>query len=217
MKLENIYNLSGKRNMATKAITYTLLLSVLILLVAARCSHNSNSIKGVKITTYYDSCETADVYFGDQITIGDPNDRFMISLPYSWDIRETYTDTIYGMFAANFLSIPIAIKERLALMVTGYETEMSGEVYFLNELKTLKKDDAVALMETGMVVINERKCHWIMFQNAGEHKVFHLVVYVKNEKNNDIYILQSMTYDTDNYKDKLCNLKRLIKSFEILE
>ncbi|MCB2219301.1 MAG: hypothetical protein KQI35_02815 [Bacteroidetes bacterium] len=203
--------------MATKALSYILIVSALILLIAARCSHNNNSIKGVKITTYYDSCETADVYFGDQITIGDPNDRFMISLPYSWDIRETYTDTVYGMFAANFLSIPVELQERMALMVTGYETEMSGDDYFLNELKTLKKDDAVELMETGMVMIDERNCHWIMFHNSGEHKIFHLVVYVKNEKTNEIYILQSMTYDTENYKDRLCNLKRLVRSFEFVK
>ncbi len=201
--------------MATKIKAITLVIPVMLVLLAARCTHKGHTIKGIPVTHFYDSCETANVYFGDMITIGDPAERFFISLPYSWDIRESYTDSVYGIYASNFLSIPIEVENRLSVMITGYETDLSGDDYVLNEIRNLKKDDAVELMETGMVQIDDRDSHWLMFHNRGEHLIYHLVVYVKNDDSNEIYLIQSMTFDTDNYRDKLCQLKRLVKTFDI--
>lgn len=216
MNFANVYKPYGKRNMVIRIIKYLIVIPAVLLLLASRCASSGDKIKGIPLTHFYDSCDL-DAYFGEMITIGDPNERFFISLPYSWDIRESYTDNVYGMYASNFLSIPIEIKDRQAVMITGYETELSLEDYFLNELKDLKKDEAVELLEAGTVEIDDRNCNWLLFHNYAEHPIYHVVVYTKKENSNEIYLLQSMTFDTENYRDRLCYLKRIIKSFDIEE
>lgn len=202
--------------MVIRLLKYMVLLPGILILIAARCTSSEDKIKGVPVTHTYDSCDI-DVYFGEMITIGDPNERFFITLPYSWDIRRSFNDSVYAIYVANFLSIPIEIKDRLAVMISGYETTLSLEAYFLNELKNLKKDDAVELLETGTIQIDERTGPWLLFRNKSEHQIYHAVVYLKKENSNEIYLLQSMTFDTGNYKERLCHLKQIIRSFEIEE
>jgi len=175
--------------MITKLKYINLLFLVLIVIVAAKCDNDTNDLKGVPVTDFYDSCLFEDYSFGQMFTIGDPNDKFMIRLPYDWDIRENYSDTVYGMQTGNFLSIPIEQEKRMSFMLSGYTTELSLEEYYLDEFKSLKKDDRINLEETGKTIINGVNAYWLKF--VSNEAVYHLVVYIKHPRLNDIYLLQA--------------------------
>ncbi len=182
---------------------------------ASGCRSDKNVIDGIPVTNYYDSCyEFHD--FGDLTKVGDPQDKFMIALPYSWDTRYHYTDTLYTIVAANFMSIPIDLDQRMSITASGYTTQKNLEKYYRDELKQLKKDKNIDVEETGSTLIDGLKSFWIKFvQHIDEHRAFNLVMYVKKEDSQDIYLIQSTVYDPVNYNEKLCYMKRLINSFEI--
>ncbi len=137
----------------------------------------------------------------------------MVTLPYDWDIRENYSDSVYGMQAGNFFSIPIDVDKRMFFMVSGYSTEFWLEDYYLNELKTLKKESNIELLETGKTHIDELESYWVKFSVS--QKVFHLVMYVKHPQLDDLYLLQASVYDPEEYDLKLCYMKQLFNSFEL--
>jgi hypothetical protein len=87
------------------------------------------------------------------------------------------------------------------------------EKYYLNELKTLKANSKVELFETGKTFINGIESYWVKFSSNEE--VFHLVVYIKHPKSEDLYLLQGSVYYSEKYDVRLCYLKQIIDSFEI--
>lgn len=195
---------------------YLLFVAGCLILMASRCDHSHSSFKEVPVTDYFDSCAVASVIdFGDLITMGDPGDRFMISLPYSWDIRESYTDSLYGIFASNFLSIPRPIEERMSLGITGYISDNSLKEYYKNELNTLVNDKDTQVIETGVTLLNNEEAYWVKFNNSyKDQKIFQLVLYAKRQLSMEIYIVQATAYSAEIQNDILCNLKRLMVSLE---
>lgn len=187
-----------------------------ILLMIFSCDGSKRSVKNVPVTDYFDSCQTANnIDFGDIITMGDPNDRFMISLPYSWDIRQAYTDSIYGIFASNFLSIPLPENEKMSLAIIGYASELSLKQYYSNELESLVKDEKTNVLETGTTILNDEVAYWIKFNNTyREQTIYQLVLYLKRDNLPEIYLVQSSAYNSDSQNNILCNLKRLMLSVE---
>jgi len=190
-----------------------LLLLVFIIILAAKCDNNADSVLGIPITDYYDSCYSDEYYMGEMLSISDPNNKFFITLPYDWDLRENYSDTVYGLQCGNFMSIPIEQEKRMFLMLSGYNTELALEEYYLNELKILKKDGRIKLEETGKTMINGVDAYWVRF--VSNEAVYHLVVYIKHPNLNDVYLIQASVYHPDEYKLKLCYLKNYINSFEL--
>ncbi|MCB0807598.1 MAG: hypothetical protein KDC05_17520 [Bacteroidales bacterium] len=191
--------------------------SLIVIFLFFGCRTDRPLTEGVPVTGYFDSCNIW-FDFGKMITIGDPGNKFMISLPYDWDIREHYTDTLYTIVAANFMSIPIEMNKRMSITATGYSTDEDSEQYYRKELRQLKKDNSIDVEETGTTLIRGIKCFWLRFvQHVGENKAYNLVVYVKETHSNDIYLIQSTVYDPYQYKDKLCLMKPLIESFEIVK
>jgi len=201
--------------MHTNSKFINLLLIIVIIFVGAKCDNDTDNVMGVPITDYYDSCMFEDYSFGQMFTIGDPNDKFMITLPYDWDLRENYSDSVYGMQTGNFLSIPVDIKDRMFFMISGYSTELSLEDYYLNELKSFKNESNIELQETGKTLIDGVEAYWLKF-SAGE-KVFHLVMYVKHPELDDVYLLQASAYDEEKHDLKLCYMKQFFNSFELAQ
>lgn len=201
--------------MITKSKYVNLIFVIVIIIVGAKCDNDKNTILDIPVTDYYDSCLVDDYSFGQMITIGDPNDKFLITLPYDWDVRENYSDSVYGIQAGNFLSIPIEIKDHMFFMLSGYSTELSLEDYYMNELKSFKKESNINLQETGKTMINEVDSYWIKF--SVDEKVFHLVMYIKHPTLDDLYLLQASAYNTDKYDVKLCHMKQFFNSFELGE
>jgi hypothetical protein len=190
----------------------------LILLAFTSCSFNKNKIEGVRLTKFYNDCQENGFDFGELITIGDPNDKFMISLPYDWDIQETFSDTLYGMIATNTLEAEENHNVFMFLSVTGYTTNDSLYQYFIKELKSLKKDKNMHLLESGDIEMDGNQSYWVKFGSTeSENKFINLVLYVKSKLKNEIYLIHSCVTENEDADSRLCALKKLAVSFEFAD
>ena len=149
------------------------------------------------------------------VSVADPNRRFVIRLPYSWDIRESYGDSLYGVFASNFLSVPIPVDQRLALSVTGYSLEGELEDYTRDEFLELINDDDSHVLERGSSTFAGQENPWLLFEMRPG--IYNMVYYLLEPGHKDIFLIQSVCYDTVNYKNRMCQLKQLVNSFEWME
>jgi len=191
---------------------------IVFVLITATCTDQKNKIEGIPISEFYNNCDDDYIEYGDMITLGDPSDKFMIRLPYKWDIQESYSDTLYGIIATNRFEARNNPEEFLMVSVTGYQTSDSLYQYFINELKTLKKDKSMKVHSVGQIEINKKNAWWVKFEaEESDFQIMNLVQYVKSEKNDEIYIIQSTIYKSDDYDKKLCQLKRFTDSFELVE
>lgn len=201
--------------MDTKSkINLTLLLLVLVL-TAFRCSNDSKLLESIPESSYIDNCPDVLYEFGDRVSVGDPNNKFLISLPYSWDIRESYGDSLYGVFASNFLSVPKVLEDRMSLSVTGYTTDLELDQYVHDELLGLVKDESTRILERGNSMFAGQQNPWVLFKMAPG--IYNMVYYVKLPEQQDIFLIQTASYDTVNYRSVMCNLKQLINSFEVVK
>ncbi|OQX77505.1 MAG: hypothetical protein B6D61_07070 [Bacteroidetes bacterium 4484_249] len=193
-------------------------LFVIVILLAAKCHYSGETIEGIPVTDSYNICKEDYFDFGKMITIGDPNDKFMISLPYNWAIQENYSDTMYGITASNIWDAGNNPEQLMLLSVTGYQTNDSLVTYFKNEIISLKQDKNIKVKELGEIDLKGHNCYWVKFENddTGD-KLINFVQYVKSYKRNEIYLLHSTVLSTDNYMDKICRLKQLANSFELVE
>jgi hypothetical protein len=169
------------------------------------------------VSEYFANCEPFKEDFGDLITIGDPNNRFMITLPYKWDIREFYTDTLYGIYASNSLDIIDQTTQYYSLSISGYQTNKTLENYYQNELVQLNDDPTIEVEETGTIAINEKPFPWVLFKLNGEPALLNIVTFIKSEQKNSIYLIQISVEEDKKARDSLCNLKQFVCSFELIE
>ncbi|MBN2175639.1 MAG: hypothetical protein JW731_16030 [Bacteroidales bacterium] len=189
---------------------------ICLLLISAKCAHVER-IEGVRFSDAYNSCSDESYDFGEIITIGDPGDKFMISLPYEWVIQETYSDTLYGMIATNHYESRAQPETFMLISVTGYQTADSLMAYFKKEVNAFKKDRKMRIEEAGRITIKDQPGLWLKFKSKESGvDVMSVVVYLKNPEKDEIYLIQTSVYLSDNYMNKLCYLKRLVTSFEIV-
>jgi hypothetical protein len=182
------------------------------------CKHKGPEIAGVPFTQYYNNCPAIEYDFGETITIGDPNDKFMITLPYEWDIQETYTDTLYGMIVTNSTLSEDDPDAFLFLSVIGYQTADSLLTYFTKEVKTLQKDKTMKEFEAGKMDFGGRDSYWVKFESIqNDQTIVNVVKYIKAVNKNEIYLVQSSANKTGNFDEKICILKKLSDSFELVE
>ena len=200
--------------MAIKPRLQSAILLALVLLTSFQCSNDSKLLESIPETSYINECPDELYPFGEMVSVGDPNDKFMIRLPYSWDIRESYSDSLYGVFASNFLSIPKPREEQMSLSVTGYSTSKELEQYFHDEMIELVKDDHARVLERGLTMLDGKQNPWVLFEL--QSGIYNMVYYFKKESANDVFLIQSVSYDTVNYKTKMCYLKQLVNSFELV-
>lgn len=185
-----------------------------LLFTGFQCTNNSKLLEQVPSGDFVDSCPDVMYEFGEMVSVGDPSAKFLIRLPYSWDIRESYSDSLYGVFSSNFLSIPKPMAEQMAVSVSGYESDKTTEQYFRDEVIELVKASDTRVMERGTTMISGLNCPWVLFEMTDG--IYSMVYYVKNPERNDIYLIQTVSYDTVNYKVKMCYLKQLVNSFEVI-
>jgi hypothetical protein len=180
------------------------------------CQHEPE-IAGIPFTQYYNSCPGIEYDFGETITIGDPNDKFMITLPYEWDIQETYSDTLYGMIVTN---APLSENDPegfLFLSVTGYQTTDSLITYFTSEVSSLQKDKTMDNFEAGKIDFEGTDSYWVKFESIqNDDTILNVVEYIQAEGKNEIYLLQSSVKKTGSFDEKICILKNLVDSFELV-
>jgi hypothetical protein len=163
-------------------------------------------------------CAIKEYDFGETITIGDPGDKFMITLPYEWDIQESYSDTLYGMIATNAPLSENNPDAFLLLSVTGYKTTDSLVAYFTKEVATLRKDKTMNVLEAGKMSFENSDSFWVKFETIENgHTIMNVVKYIKSERNNEIYLIQSSLSKTEFFEEKICILKLLVDSFELVD
>lgn len=196
-----------------KPLSIFILLS--LILSGSQCSDGAGKIRDIPVSNFINECPDVFHDFGEMVSVGDPNDQFLIRIPYSWDIRESYTDSIYGVFASNFLSIPKNTEDQMSFSIIGYNTDKNLEDYFNDELGELLKDQKTKILERGSTEIDNGSIPWVLFE-MNEY-IFVMVFYIKGQQENDVYLLQTVSYDTVYYKDKLCQLKYLINTFELIK
>ena len=199
--------------MVIKKTLKLMILVPVILFTGFQCTNEKKLLENIPESEFINNCPDVLYDFGETITIGDPDDRFMIRLPYNWDIRESYTDSLYGIYASNYLSIPIEVKERMALSVTGYRSEKELDEYVLDELLELIKGEGIRVLEKGKTMMIGSQFPWVLFEMP--KTVYNMVYYIKNPEKSDYYLIQAVSYDTVNYRTKMCHLKQLVKSFEL--
>jgi len=198
----------------TKIINLVLIGAVL--LIAAKCGYRGETIEGIPITDLYNSCPDEYYDFGEIITIGDPNDKFMIGLPYSWAIQENYTDTLYGITASNMYDAGNDPEKFMMISIYGYHTNDSLFSYFSKEIIGMKKDKNTIVKELGEIEFNNEKSYWVKFENyENDDKLINFVQYIKTPAKSEVYLLQSTILHTENYMEKICFLKQIVNSFEI--
>ena len=179
--------------------------------------YSCNTIEGVKTTNYYDTCKAFNTDFGDLSTYQDPNRLFTIRLPYDWDVRESYSDTLYGIFAANLNESNSDITTLGSISAIGYFTTDSLENYAAKEIRGLKEEKGIKVKEAGKTIINGNNAIWILFKSEDQKtKKGNLVVYIKSAGKSQVFLLQASVYSSDNYKERLCNLKQILNTFKIL-
>jgi len=209
--------MEGKIQVLMNYFKITVLL-ILIALFFVGCNSGGKRIEGVPFTQSYNKCESSGYDFGKIITIGDSNNKFMISLPYEWDIQESYSDTLYGIIATNTYEAEENPAIFMLLSVTGYSTEDSLYQYFTEELKTLKKDKQMNVREAGEIDLNGNHAYWIKFENnENNNKFVNLVHYVKSTDEKEVYLIHSCVANVEAADEKICALKKLAASFELVD
>ncbi|NOX47768.1 MAG: hypothetical protein GXO89_12405 [Chlorobi bacterium] len=175
-----------------------------------------DTIEGIKVTNYYDACPAFNTDLGDLATFKDPNNLFSIRFPYNWDVRESFSDTLYGIFGANMLESSSDIEKLESISAVAYQTIDSLEVYAANEIRGLKNESNIKVKQVGRTVINGNKVIWVLFKSKEElTSKGNLVIYIKKPSSNILFILQASVYSSDNYKERLCNLKQLLNTFKL--
>ena len=193
-----------------------LIFFAIIIITISGC-HQEKTFEGVPVSDSYNRCNE-DFDFGELTTIGDPGNKFMITMPYSWDIQEVYSDTIYGIFGTNAPDIGNDNSKLMSLSVSGYKTNDSLETYFRNELRSMKKSALFNLLETGETEVNNQKGYWLTFEmKEGDEFIVSNVIYIKKNGTGEVYLLQTLVYKSNDYKKRICALKGLVETFEFVE
>ena len=189
----------------------------LVLLLATLNYSCKDTIEGIKVTNHYDNCTAFNTDLSDLATHKDPNNLFSIRFPYSWDVRESYSDTLYGIFAANMQESSSDIENLQSISTIVYQTNDSLNIYAKNELRGLKNEKGINVKEAGKTKINGNNIIWVLFKSKGElASKANLVIYVNKPSSGIVFILQASVYSSDNYKERLCNLKQLLNTFKLL-
>ncbi|MEZ5083393.1 MAG: hypothetical protein R2750_08090 [Bacteroidales bacterium] len=201
--------------MVTKKYLLITLSAMIMMFTGFRCSNEIKMIENILEGDYINNCPDEIFDFGEMISMGDPSDRFFIQLPYNWDIRQSYSDSLYGVYASNYFSIPIPMEERLAISITAYASEKEMDEYFRDELIELAKGEDIKVIEKGQSMLTGNYCPWVLFEMPPD--VFNMVYYFKNQENNEYYLIQTASYDTLNFRKKQCYLKQLVNTFELVK
>ncbi|MCD4746736.1 MAG: hypothetical protein K8R58_10600 [Bacteroidales bacterium] len=189
-----------------------------IVLILSACKDRKNRICNYKLSEYYNNCKSEGYHFNDLITFGDPNNKFMISVPYSWDIQENYFDSLYGIVAANNFEAMQNINLLQSISLTGYNSTDSLATYFKSEIKSIINDNKFEIIDLGRMDFKNKDSFWVLFETNEDYgKFINLVLYLKNYKTDEIYLIQTTVYKTKDYKKKICELKFIVNSFEIVE
>lgn len=186
---------------------------LLILLFNYACVQQKNRFMSYPLSRFYDQCEPAQTEI-ETTPFLDPGERFSVAIPSKWGIREVYADTMYGIVAANVEEAGQGIDKLLTFSVSAFTWEDSLVKYLRKEIRSMQKDRDFLINELGKINFNGRDSWWIMFETLDSGATFSSVVVYTKEKD-ELFLLQTSVLKTEDYRQKLCNMKTLVNSFEI--
>lgn len=193
------------------------LFAIILSLATNACRDEKNRLSGIPVSDFYNSCD-AIFDFGETITIGDPNNKFMMTFPYSWDISEIYSDTLYGIIAMKPVDLTDGMAEYRSVSVFGYNSTLSLSDYTVQEINNLKNDRQKKVKETGMMEIKGIDARWIWYEDrASNPNLENIVVYIRNHKMDEVFIIQSSVLKQADSETMLCQLKNLVRTFEFVD
>ena len=74
------------------------------------------------------------------------------------------------------------------------------------------------VQEVGTISIDTNISYWVKFESSeGEHRIINIVKYIKSYDSDELYLIQTTVYKSEDFMDKLCHLKRLVDSFELVD
>ena len=82
----------------------------------------------------------------------------------------------------------------------------------------MHKDKTMKVLEAGKMNYNDQDSYWLKFETIENgHIILNIVRYIKSEMNKEVYLIQSSVNKTGNFDEKICILKQLADSFELVE
>jgi hypothetical protein len=73
------------------------------------------------------------------------------------------------------------------------------------------------VLEVGSINEENDISYWVKFESReGEHRIMNIVKYIKSDNTDELYLIQTTVYKSEDCMDKLCYLKRLVDSFELV-
>ncbi len=197
MLLTNLKYIYIKRKLLILALVFWL----------SSCNKNSETINNYPISDFIEECKGND--FHDLKPCENKLSTFQIGIPKMWLV-----DNDSGLAAVDTLSYSKE-HEINSLAVSSHPFRSSIDDYFQSELNGLEQD--FKILEIGKWKINTLPSRWVITEeNYQEKKIINLISYVPNSNNNTIYIINLSIDKSKDYKDRLCNLKSIISSFEVL-
>ncbi|MBN3034944.1 MAG: hypothetical protein JW861_05115 [Bacteroidales bacterium] len=162
-------------------------------------------------------CRPAEEVFGEVSIWTDPANRFIISIPASWSVREVFSDTIYGIMGVNYMESREDPARLLSLSVTGYHGEGSLADYFSREAAAIREDPASDLWETGWMPAGVDSIPWMLFRMKGQPVPLVNWVVIRTNHAGEFYHIQATTAEGKDALIRICELSRLTQTFELLE
>lgn len=194
-----------------------LILFVAVGLALGSCS-KKNRIAGYRVSEFPSLCREEPKPYTGLTTIADPHELFQVKMPYMWDIQELYNDSVYGIIGANLEDAAADIRLLESFSVNGYRSPDSLTAYFIKEIEELKKSTQIRIQSLGTMEFAARDARWVLFETEEKTGVFYnMVIYVKKDNRDEIFLLQSTVYKTDDFMDRLCRIKTLFDTFKFLE
>ncbi len=103
--------------------------------------------------------------------------------------------------------------------ICEYQTHFTSLLdYFTAEVKNHDSDNEFKIFEIGKTNINGLESYWTLYEAVndefGNHKS--IIYYVQRNESDTFYLLETLVYDSENYKETLCQLRSLIETFKII-
>lgn len=169
------------------------------------CNKSPETINGYGVSHFLEQCKANSPYnltfYKNQLG------TFQMGIPDTWLV-----DKESGLAAMDTLAYSTD-QQINTVSVSAHQLPGPINPYFETELNGLEQD--FKIIEVGIAKINTLNSRWVLTEeNYEEEKLVNLISYIADPNNHLIYIINISVDKTKDYKNRLCNLKKIITSFE---
>ncbi len=188
---------------------------IALTIIINACNIKQDNINGLKLTEDFCECSIENLYPDRKLFI-DCDHKFSIELPKDWMFIENLIDTVKGVVASD---TTINFYKNGIVGICEYHTHFTSLLdYFTAEVKNHDSDNEYNIVEIGKININGLESFWTLYEAVndefGNHKS--IIYYVQRNKSDTFYLLETTIYESENYKEKFCQLRSIIETFKII-